>query len=114
MMPWTPSATPSATLAPAPTMPRGWRLSPKSARRTSSAAERRRAMTPLRLTSYAKDAWTTACGGGSRLCSAVTGEVVAEFGTDAPDFAGMAEHARRIGGQALRRMTFHDRAKLLK
>ena len=30
------------------------------------------------------------------------------------DFAGMAEYARRVGGPALRRLTFHQRALMLK
>jgi oxepin-CoA hydrolase / 3-oxo-5,6-dehydrosuberyl-CoA semialdehyde dehydrogenase len=71
-------------------------------------------MTPLKLTSYAKDAWTAPSGGGARLCSAVTGEVAAETSSETLDFAAMADHARRVGGPALRRLTFHDRAKMLK
>ncbi|MEO1612190.1 MAG: aldehyde dehydrogenase family protein, partial [Pseudomonadota bacterium] len=45
---------------------------------------------------------------------AATGEIVAETGAGAPDVEAMAEHARRVGGPALRKMTFHDRARMLK
>lgn len=48
------------------------------------------------------------------LRDAATGAVVAETGTGAPDVAAMADHARRIGGPALRALTFHDRARMLK
>jgi len=70
-------------------------------------------MTPLKLKSYAKDAWK-APGEATRLCSAVTGEVVAQIGGEALDVAAMASHARQVGGPALRELTFHGRAKLLK
>ncbi|HEX6376549.1 MAG TPA: phenylacetic acid degradation bifunctional protein PaaZ, partial [Allosphingosinicella sp.] len=46
--------------------------------------------------------------------SAVTGEVVAETGSGGLDFAAMLDHARQVGGPALRRLTFHERAHRLK
>src|SRR6185437_6610107 len=39
---------------------------------------------------------------------------VAETGTTLRDFASMLAHARNVGGPALRAMTFHQRAKMLK
>jgi oxepin-CoA hydrolase/3-oxo-5,6-dehydrosuberyl-CoA semialdehyde dehydrogenase len=48
------------------------------------------------------------------VTSAVTGEVIAEVGHDGLDFAGMLAHARTVGGPALRAMSFHDRARMLK
>nr|MDQ2861278.1 phenylacetic acid degradation bifunctional protein PaaZ [Pseudomonadota bacterium] len=71
-------------------------------------------MTPLKLMSYAQDRWTVPTGAAAFARSAVTGEVVAEGGSLGLDFAGMADHARTVGGPALRALTFHDRARMLK
>jgi oxepin-CoA hydrolase/3-oxo-5,6-dehydrosuberyl-CoA semialdehyde dehydrogenase len=46
--------------------------------------------------------------------SAITGEVIATTGSQGLDFRGMLDHARKVGGPALRRMTFHERAHMLK
>ncbi len=46
--------------------------------------------------------------------SAVTGDVVAQTSSTGLDFGSMARHARRVGGKALRAMTFHHRAAMLK
>jgi oxepin-CoA hydrolase/3-oxo-5,6-dehydrosuberyl-CoA semialdehyde dehydrogenase len=40
--------------------------------------------------------------------------VVAHATSDGIDFRSMVDHARRVGGPALRRMTFHQRARMLK
>ena len=66
------------------------------------------------LKNYAADQWVAAIGGTATLRSAVTGEVVAETGSDGLDFKAMLDHARMIGGPALRAMTFHARARMLK
>ena len=71
-------------------------------------------MTPLKLMNYAQDRWTAPTGGVARAVSAVTGEAVAEGGSEGLDFAAMARHARDVGGPALRALTFHDRARMLK
>ncbi|MEO3385457.1 phenylacetic acid degradation bifunctional protein PaaZ [Mesorhizobium sp. CAU 1741] len=71
-------------------------------------------MTVLSLHSYAAGRWVAPSGNVNRLMSAVTGEAIAEIGADALDFAMMADHARTIGGPALREMTFHQRAAMLK
>ena len=66
------------------------------------------------LKNYASDSWVAASGGLQPVRSAVTGEVVAETGSQGLDFKGMLEHARGVGGPALRAMTFHARARMLK
>src|SRR5665213_2738327 len=71
-------------------------------------------MTPLKLMSYAHDRWIAPTGGAAQARSAVTGEVIAEGGSRGLDFAAMANHARSVGGPALRALTFHDRARMLK
>jgi oxepin-CoA hydrolase/3-oxo-5,6-dehydrosuberyl-CoA semialdehyde dehydrogenase len=71
-------------------------------------------MKTLKLLNYAQDRWYGAEGGLSPVESAVTGEVVAETGSGGLDFAAMLDHARKVGGPALRRLTFHERAHMLK
>ena len=46
--------------------------------------------------------------------SAVTGDVVAETGARGLDYPAMLDHARKVGGPALRKLTFHERAHMLK
>ena len=70
-------------------------------------------MTTL-LKSYAADAWVGFEGSRAPLRSAITGEVVAEAASGGVDVRAMFEHARRVGGPALRAMTFHARARAVK
>jgi oxepin-CoA hydrolase/3-oxo-5,6-dehydrosuberyl-CoA semialdehyde dehydrogenase len=71
-------------------------------------------MTVLPLHSYAAGRWVAPSGKTTKLLSAITGEPVAEIGAAGLDFAAMAEHARTVGGPALRALTFHQRAAMLK
>jgi oxepin-CoA hydrolase/3-oxo-5,6-dehydrosuberyl-CoA semialdehyde dehydrogenase len=48
------------------------------------------------------------------LLNAVTGEPVGMASSEGLDFRGMLEHGRKTGGPALRTMTFHARARMLK
>lgn len=67
-----------------------------------------------KLLNYAADQWVGATGGTAMLRSAVTGDVVAETGSQGLDFKAMLVHARDVGGPALRAMTFHARARMIK
>ncbi len=71
-------------------------------------------MKPLSLLNYARDNWVAASGDLAEVHSAVTGELVARTGSQGLDFKAMLDHARTVGGPALRRMTFHERAWMLK
>ncbi|TFI58132.1 phenylacetic acid degradation bifunctional protein PaaZ [Sphingomonas parva] len=66
------------------------------------------------LLNYARDEWYAASTSLAEVQSAVTGETIAVTGSAGLDFAAMLDHARRVGGPALRRMTFHERAHMLK
>ncbi|MGQ0540119.1 MAG: phenylacetic acid degradation bifunctional protein PaaZ [Gemmatimonadaceae bacterium] len=68
----------------------------------------------MRLKSYARGEWVEGSGPGTTLHHAVTGESVAVASSEGLDFARMAEYARAVGGPALRRLTFHERARMLK
>src|SRR6185437_14216985 len=71
-------------------------------------------MKPLRLMSYAEGRWLEPAGALSDIVSAVTDEPVAQVGSGSRDFAAMLSYARTAGGPALRALTFHQRAKMLK
>ncbi len=66
------------------------------------------------LASYSQGAWVEGTGTAVPLYHAVTGEPVAAATSEGLDFAGMLGFGRRMGGPALRRMTFHERARMLK
>jgi oxepin-CoA hydrolase/3-oxo-5,6-dehydrosuberyl-CoA semialdehyde dehydrogenase len=64
--------------------------------------------------SFAENTWHTASGSLEPVLSAVTGDVIAETSSAGLDFEAMARYARTTGGKALRAMTFHQRAAMLK
>jgi oxepin-CoA hydrolase/3-oxo-5,6-dehydrosuberyl-CoA semialdehyde dehydrogenase len=66
------------------------------------------------LQSYAEGRWFTGKGASVEVASAVSGEIVAKISSEGLDAAAMLRHAREIGGPALRKLTFHQRAELLK
>ncbi|MBN9794201.1 phenylacetic acid degradation bifunctional protein PaaZ [Pseudonocardia sp. TMWB2A] len=66
------------------------------------------------LRSHLSGTWQTGSGEGRPLYDAVTGEEVARISADGLDLAGALEYGRRTGGPALRELTFHQRAALLK
>jgi oxepin-CoA hydrolase/3-oxo-5,6-dehydrosuberyl-CoA semialdehyde dehydrogenase len=68
----------------------------------------------MMLGSYARGQWYTAPDDGVELRNAVTGEPVASISSTGLDMAGMLDHGRRVGGPALRALTFHQRAMLCK
>jgi oxepin-CoA hydrolase/3-oxo-5,6-dehydrosuberyl-CoA semialdehyde dehydrogenase len=57
---------------------------------------------------------TDPSSGGRIIRNAVTGHEIAFAGAKDIGEAGFLSHARRVGGAALRTMTFHDRARALK
>lgn len=67
-----------------------------------------------RLRSYALGEWIEGTGKPVELFHAVTGEKVAEANSDGLDFKAMLEYGRTTGGRKLRKMTFHERAAMLK
>lgn len=69
------------------------------------------------LESYVSGAWFTpqiGADGGRPVLDAVTGEEVARVSSQGIDLAAAVAHAREVGGPAVRRLTFHERAAQLK
>ncbi|MBW4985584.1 phenylacetic acid degradation bifunctional protein PaaZ [Mameliella sp. CS4] len=71
-------------------------------------------MSLLEIKSYAAGQWVAPGTGARSFENAVTGEVLGHAGNDALDVEAMLAFARDKGGPALRAMTFHQRAKMLK
>lgn len=68
----------------------------------------------LDVQSFAAGQWIASGSGARNIASAITGEVIATAGNDTLNVQSMLGYAREVGGPALRKMTFHDRAKMLK
>ena len=71
-------------------------------------------MSPIILKNHALGKWTQGAGALADIPSAVTGEIVARGGSGGLDFKAMAEYARNVGGKNLRKLTFHERAAIVK
>ena len=70
-------------------------------------------MKTVQLLNYERDRWV-AGEGAVELPSAIDGRPVATTGSGGIDFGAMLRHAREVGGPALRKLTFHERARMLK
>jgi oxepin-CoA hydrolase/3-oxo-5,6-dehydrosuberyl-CoA semialdehyde dehydrogenase len=68
----------------------------------------------MKLRSYVLGDWFEAKSGFADVKSAVDGSVVAQVSSAGIDFAAVLDYARTVGGPALRRLTFHERADLVK
>jgi oxepin-CoA hydrolase/3-oxo-5,6-dehydrosuberyl-CoA semialdehyde dehydrogenase len=68
----------------------------------------------MNLQSYVVGAWTSGEGQGVALRDATTGDVIAQASSAGIDFPAVLTHARELGGPALRALTFHERAGLLR
>jgi oxepin-CoA hydrolase/3-oxo-5,6-dehydrosuberyl-CoA semialdehyde dehydrogenase len=68
----------------------------------------------LALQSFMVGHWVDQMDQVVLLPCAITGEAVARLGKSSPDANAMRSFAKGLGGPALRSMTFHDRAKMLK
>ncbi|WP_439143505.1 phenylacetic acid degradation bifunctional protein PaaZ [Planktotalea sp.] len=64
--------------------------------------------------SYAAGQWISPDQSARTIENAVTGDVMGRAGNGNLDVQAMLDHARTRGGPALRKMTFHDRARLIK
>lgn len=68
----------------------------------------------LTLQNFVGGEWRGATAGAVEVPSALTGAPAASLGSGGLDFGAMADHARTVGGPALRALTFHERARVLK
>jgi oxepin-CoA hydrolase/3-oxo-5,6-dehydrosuberyl-CoA semialdehyde dehydrogenase len=67
-----------------------------------------------KLQNYALGKWIAGEGDGQILYNAITGDAIASASSKGLDFAAMCDYARKVGGPKLRKMTFHERGRMLK
>ncbi len=68
----------------------------------------------MKIKSYAQGKWIEGEGMGVDLLHAVNGEKIGEATSKGLDFKAMLQYAREKAGPALRKMTFHERGRMLK
>lgn len=68
----------------------------------------------MRLKNYVSGQWVEGTGKGQVLYNSINGSEVAIADADGLDFSEILEYGRRVGNPALRKMTFHERGRMLK
>ncbi|MGO9947657.1 MAG: phenylacetic acid degradation bifunctional protein PaaZ [Steroidobacteraceae bacterium] len=68
----------------------------------------------MKLQSYVQGKWLGGLAAGVAMRDATTGDIIAEVSSLGIDFRAVLQHARDVGGPALRALTFHERASLLR
>jgi len=71
-------------------------------------------MAVKQLKNYAGGHWVTAPKEGDVLYNAITGDPIYTASSEGLNFGEMMQYARRVGGPVLRKMTFHERGRMLK
>jgi len=72
-------------------------------------------MKTAQLLNYSRGEWVPGDARSlSDIHSAIDGSLVTKTGSGGLEFAGMLNHARTVGGPALRKLTFHERARIIK
>ena len=67
-----------------------------------------------KLENYISGKWITGDGEGDALYNAVNGDEIARATTKGLDFASMLDYGRKVGNPALRKLTFHERGRMLR
>src|SRR5210317_224588 len=68
----------------------------------------------MKIESYACGAWMGGSDDGVEVRNAINGETIGRVSSTGLDFADMLQHGRNLGGSALRKMTIHERANMMK
>ena len=68
----------------------------------------------IQLSNYALGKWLPGTETGQVLYNAINGSEIASASSKGLDFAEMMNYARKVGGPALRKMTFQERGRMLK
>lgn len=67
-----------------------------------------------KLKNYAAGSWQEHKGDGFEQYNAINGNLISTASSEGLDYEEMADYARRVGGKALRAMTFYERGYMLK
>jgi len=66
------------------------------------------------LKNFAEGKWVNGTKEGEILHNAITGAAIYTASSDGLDFGAMMNYARKVGGKALRKLTFQQRGRMLK
>lgn len=67
-----------------------------------------------KLQNYITGKWIEGDGDGQTLYNAVTGEAIGAASTKGLDFKSILDYGRKVGNPALRKLSFHERGRMLK
>jgi oxepin-CoA hydrolase / 3-oxo-5,6-dehydrosuberyl-CoA semialdehyde dehydrogenase len=67
-----------------------------------------------KLGNYVTGRWITGDGEGQLLYNAVTNDIIGSASTQGLDFQSILDYGRKKGSPALRKMTFHERGRMLR
>lgn len=68
----------------------------------------------MQLQNYALGKWVAGEGNGQELYNAINGDLVGTASSKGLDFGAMCDYARTVGGPKLRKMTFHERGRMIR
>ncbi len=68
----------------------------------------------MKLANFILGQWVPHEGEGFPQYNAITGELIATTSSEGLDYAEMMDYARKVGGSTLRKMTFHERGRMIK
>ncbi|MDF2437946.1 MAG: paaZ [Bacteroidota bacterium] len=68
----------------------------------------------MKLQNYVQGQWMAGEGEGQKLYNAINGDVITTASSKGLDFGGMLDYARKTAGPKLRKLTFHERGRMLK
>lgn len=68
----------------------------------------------MKLQNYVQGQWLAGEGEGQALYNAINGDVISTASSKGLDFGGMLDYARKTAGPKLRKLTFHERGRMLK
>ncbi|HLU18238.1 MAG TPA: phenylacetic acid degradation bifunctional protein PaaZ [Edaphocola sp.] len=71
-------------------------------------------MSLTKLSNYVAGQWVPATDNGTTLYNAITGEALFAADSNNVDIEQMLQYGRKVGSAALRKLTFHQRGRLLK
>jgi len=66
------------------------------------------------IQNYIQGEWVSGSGSELELHNAINGELIGSASSEGLDYASIMDHARKVGGPALRKMTFQERGRMLK
>ncbi|HLF65487.1 MAG TPA: phenylacetic acid degradation bifunctional protein PaaZ [Saprospiraceae bacterium] len=68
----------------------------------------------MKVQNYVAGQWVEGTSDGKPLYNAINGNLIAYASSDGIDLGLVLDYARGVGGPALRKMTFHERGRMLK